>query len=480
MDTAIRTISLALTGAATGLLLSGCAMLSPLSDVIIPNFSDEDLGNPMAGFAPAGATSVPVSQLTNSSTTDTMSRRPGLEFSATQSVRAADVRASLPSQGENGSTGLLQQAVSSGGVGLADSALIDAALDVSPSEMGQAGASSGLLGADSIGASGNGLGAGSFAEISAAALLGLDDLTPGEGETLSGTDSEVVALIGVKTGTGTGTGIDTGAAADTAFTELSPEDVALLLEAVSTAAEPVMNAAVQTDFGSAQANVTTSSRASVGTSTTAVATAFEFSGPAAINEQAFVPVFGGNQTLSVRPTPGTLEPGLARYRSRDAEFTLQFPAGVALTHAYGANAPTITLSLRNVGSTPLVLQPENILSQFPPFEIYRWTGFNWASLTLDVAYNLDRQGIAAPVTLEPGEVASRTELFGKVALLPLTVDLPPINQLAIRLQVAGQHQAFGSIDSGFIPIDVLDGGLAQGATNLTNGSNPAFVVFDGF
>ena len=52
MNTAIRAISLRLAGAATALLLSGCATLSPLSDVIIPNFSDENLGNPMAGYDP--------------------------------------------------------------------------------------------------------------------------------------------------------------------------------------------------------------------------------------------------------------------------------------------------------------------------------------------------------------------------------------------------------------------------------------------
>ena len=60
MNTAIRAISLRLAGAATALLLSGCATLSPLSDVIIPNFSDENLGNPMAGYRPAGAVGAPV------------------------------------------------------------------------------------------------------------------------------------------------------------------------------------------------------------------------------------------------------------------------------------------------------------------------------------------------------------------------------------------------------------------------------------
>ena len=60
MNTAIRAISLQLAGAATALLLSACATLSPLSDVIIPNFSDEDLGNPMAGYTPAGAVGAPV------------------------------------------------------------------------------------------------------------------------------------------------------------------------------------------------------------------------------------------------------------------------------------------------------------------------------------------------------------------------------------------------------------------------------------
>ena len=199
----------------------------------------------------------------------------------------------------------------------------------------------------------------------------------------------------------------------------------------------------------------------------------------ALNEQAFIPVYGGNETLRVQPTPGEVSPGLARYRTGDLEVSLRFPASLALTQAYGAGAPTITLSLRNVGPTPVSLQPENILTQFPPFEVYRWTGANWASLTLDVAYNLDRQGIAAPVTLQPGESTSRTELFGKVALLPLTVDLPPIDRLAIRLQIVGQGRAFGRIDSGFIPITLTDGGLTRGATNLTNGANPAFVAFDG-
>ena len=88
-------------------------------------------------------------------------RRTGLEFSATQSVRATEARgagaatstaatasgastakAAAPALSA-ASTGLLDQAVSSGGVGLADAALLDAALDVSPSEMGAVGAASG-------------------------------------------------------------------------------------------------------------------------------------------------------------------------------------------------------------------------------------------------------------------------------------------------------------------------------------------------
>ena len=68
MNTAIRAISLRLAGAATALLLSACATLSPLSDVIIPNFSDEDLGNPMAGYTPAGAVGAPVANRGNPST----------------------------------------------------------------------------------------------------------------------------------------------------------------------------------------------------------------------------------------------------------------------------------------------------------------------------------------------------------------------------------------------------------------------------
>ena len=54
-----------------------------------------------------------------------------------------------------------------------------------------------------------------------------------------------------------------------------------------------------------------------------------------------------------------------------------------------------------------------------------------------------------------------------------------IDRLAIRLQIVGQGRAFGRIDSGFIPITLTDGGLTRGATNLTNGANPAFVAFDG-
>ena len=361
---------------------------------------------------------------------------------------------------------MLDQAVSSGGVGLADAALLDAALDVSPSEMGAVGAASGLLGAETgegsasaaDGASGN-----TFTATSAVSLLGITDV-PGGGDTSgsrASTDnawfwphrqgsSAAVGAVALQAGSG-GSG-------DPAFTTLSAEDVAALLGTNPALAE-VETSVVTTPLSAGPFAVAASAPA--------------------LNEQAFIPVYGGNETLRVQPTPGDLSPGLARYRTGDLEVSLRFPASLALTQAYGAGAPAITLSLRNVGPTPISLQPENILTQFPPFEIYRWTGANWASLTLDVAYNLDRQGIAAPVTLQPGESTSRTELFGKVALLPLTVDLPPIDRLAIRLQIVGQGQAFGSIDSGFIPITVTDGGLTQGATNLTNGSNPAFVAFDG-
>ena len=478
MNTAIRAISLRLAGAATALLLSACATLSPLSDVIIPNFSDEDLGNPMAGYAPAGAVGAPVANRgtpsTVSGTAASSPRRAGLEFSATQSVRATEARgsgalaplsAATPAAStavtaapalSTASTGLLDQAVSSDGVGLADAALLDAALDVSPSEMGAVGAASGLLGAETgegsasvaDGASGN-----TFTATSAVSLLGITDV-PGSGETSASRASADKDDSGRTAGSSAQMGSD----GDPAFTTLSAEDVAALLGGNPEAAV----------FGTS----VVAAPLSDGTFTVAA------SAPA-LNEQAFIPVYGGNETLRVQPTPGDVSPGLARYRTGDLEVSLRFPASIALTQAYGTGAQTITLSLRNVGPTPVSLQPENILTQFPPFEIYRWTGANWASLTLDVAYNLDRQGIAAPITLQPGESTSRTELFGKVALLPLTVDLPPIDRLAIRLQIVGQGQAFGSIDSGFIPITITDGGLTRGATNLTDGSNPAFVAFDG-
>ncbi|MEC7139957.1 MAG: hypothetical protein VXX01_01350 [Pseudomonadota bacterium] len=493
MNTAIRAISLRLAGAATALLLSGCATLSPLSDVIIPNFSDENLGNPMAGYRPAGAVGAPVVNRGAPSaaavTAASVPRRTGLEFSATQSVRATEARGSgaatstaATASGAStakaaapalsvASTGLLDQAVSSGGVGLADAALLDAALDVSPSEMGAVGAASSLLGAETAEGAvseGDGGGGNTFTATSAVSLLGITDV-PGGGDasgsraSADGGDSASAAGVRLLADVAQAVGGQAGSAqagsgGDPAFTTLSAVDVAALL-----GANPAL-AMVET----------TAVAAPPSAGPFAVATTAP-----ALNEQAFIPVYGGNETLRVQPTPGEVSPGLARYRSGDLEVSLRFPASLALTQAYGAGAPTITLSLRNVGPTPVSLQPENLLTQFPPFEVYRWTGANWASLTLDVAYNLDRQGIAAPVTLQPGESTSRTELFGKVALLPLTVDLPPIDRLAIRLQIAGQGQAFARIDSGFIPITLTDGGLTRGATNLTNGANPAFVAFDG-
>ena len=498
MNTAIRAISLRLAGAATALLLSGCATLSPLSDVIIPNFSDENLGNPMAGYRPAGAVGAPVVNRGAPSaaavTAASVPRRTGLEFSATQSVRATEAlgsgaatstaatasgastaKAAAPALSV-ASTGLLDQAVSSGGVGLADAALLDAALDVSPSEMGAVGAASGLLGAETAEGAvseADGGGGNTFTATSAVSLLGITDV-PGGGDasgsraSADGGGSASAAGFSLladvaQAGSAQAVGGQAGSAqavggGDPAFTTLSAEDVAALL-----GANPAL-AVVETSAVAAPP-----SAGPFAVATTAPA----------LNEQAFIPVYGGNETLRVQPTPGEVSPGLARYRSGDLEVSLRFPASLALTQAYGAGAPTITLSLRNVGPTPVSLQPENLLTQFPPFEVYRWTGANWASLTLDVAYNLDRQGIAAPVTLQPGESTSRTELFGKVALLPLTVDLPPIDRLAIRLQIVGQGRAFGRIDSGFIPITLTDGGLTRGATNLTNGANPAFVAFDG-
>ncbi|MGB0745715.1 MAG: hypothetical protein ACPGSP_01920 [Alphaproteobacteria bacterium] len=493
MNTAIRAISLRLAGTATALLLSGCATLSPLSDVIIPNFSDENLGNPMAGYTPAGALGTPVVNRGAPSaaavTAASVPRRTGLEFSATQSVRATEARGSGAATSTAAtassattakaaapalsvaSTGLLDQAVSSGGVGLADAALLDAALDVSPSEMGAVGAASGLLGAETAEGAvseADGGGGNTFTATSAVSLLGITDV-PGGGDasgsraSADGGSSASAAGVSLLTdvgqaGGGQAGGGQAGTGGDPAFTTLSAEDVAALLGA-NPALAVVETSAVTTPLSAGPFAVVTTAPA--------------------LNEQAFIPVYGGNETLRVQPTPGEISPGLARYRSGDLEVSLRFPASLALTQAYGAGAPTITLSLRNVGPTPVSLQPENLLTQFPPFEVYRWTGANWASLTLDVAYNLDRQGIAAPVTLQPGESTSRTELFGKVALLPLTVDLPPIDRLAIRLQIVGQGRAFGRIDSGFIPITLTDGGLTRGATNLTNGANPAFVAFDG-
>lgn len=489
MNTAIRAISLRLAGAATALLLSGCATLSPLSDVIIPNFSDENLGNPMAGYTPAGAVGTPVVNRGAPSaaavTAASVPRRTGLEFSATQSVRATEARGSgaatstaATASGATtakaaaptlsaASTGLLDQAVSSGGIGLADAALLDAALDVSPSEMGAVGAASGLLGAETpegAASEADGGGGNTFTATSAVSLLGITDVPSGGDASGSrayadGGGSGSAAGVSLLTDVAQTGGWQAGSGGgDPAFTTLSAEDVAALLGA-NPALAVVETSAVAAPLSAGPFAVATTAPA--------------------LNEQAFIPVYGGNETLRVQPTPGEISPGLARYRSGDLEVSLRFPASLALTRAYGAGAPTITLSLRNVGPTPVSLQPENLLTQFPPFEVYRWTGANWASLTLDVAYNLDRQGIAAPVSLRPGESTSRTELFGKVALLPLTVDLPPIDRLAIRLQIVGQGQAFGRIDSGFIPITVTDGGLTRGATNLTNGANPAFVAFDG-
>ena len=489
MNTAIRAISLRLAGTATALLLSGCASLSPLSDVIIPNFSDENLGNPMAGYTPAGAVGTPVVNRGAPSaaavTAASVPRRTGLEFSATQSVRATEARGSgaatstaATASGATtakaaaptlsaASTGLLDQAVSSGGIGLADAALLDAALDVSPSEMGAVGAASGLLGVatpEGAASEADGGGGNTFTATSAVSLLGITDVpsggdASGSRASADGGDSGSAAGVSLLTDVAQTGGWQAGSGGgDPAFTTLSAEDVAALLGA-NPALAVVETSAVAAPLSAGPFAVATTAPA--------------------LNEQAFIPVYGGNETLRVQPTPGEISPGLARYRSGDLEVSLRFPASLALTRAYGAGAPTITLSLRNVGPTPVSLQPENLLTQFPPFEVYRWTGANWASLTLDVAYNLDRQGIAAPVSLRPGESTSRTELFGKVALLPLTVDLPPIDRLAIRLQIVGQGQAFGSIDSGFIPITVTDGGLTRGATNLTNGANPAFVAFDG-
>ena len=63
--------------------------------------------------------------------------------------------------------------------------------------------------------------------------------------------------------------------------------------------------------------------------------------------------------------------------------------------------------------------------------------------------------------------------------LPLTVELPPTQQLALRLRVLGQGEAFGNVDSGYLPILVTDAGGFPTATNLTTSADPGFVVLDG-
>ena len=361
MNTAIRAISLRLAGAATALLLSGCATLSPLSDVIIPNFYDENLGNPMAGYRPAGAVGAPVVNRGAPSaaavTAASVPRRTGLEFSATQSVRATEARGSgaatstaATASGAStakaaapalsaASTGLLDQAVSSGGVGLADAALLDAALDVSPSEMGAVGAASGLLGAETAEGAvseANGGGGNTFTATSAISLLGITDV-PGGGDasgsraSADGGGSASAASVSLLTDVAQAVGGQAGSAqavggGDPAFTTLSAEDVAALL-----GANPAL-AVVETSAVAAPP-----SAGPFAVATTAPT----------LNEQAFIPVYGGNETLRVQPTPGEVSPGLARYRSGDLEVSLRFPASLALTQAYGAGNAS---QVNNVGA----------------------------------------------------------------------------------------------------------------------------------
>ena len=115
----------------SGILLTGCGALDPIKDAVLPDFTDEQLENPMASYVPTGG----IAAVANQSP-------PGLAFSVTQAVSSAGT---VPTANPPAfSAGLLEQAAVSG-VNSADAALLDAALDVSPSQMGNSGASVGLV-----------------------------------------------------------------------------------------------------------------------------------------------------------------------------------------------------------------------------------------------------------------------------------------------------------------------------------------------
>ena len=442
-----RTLRTAVILFTSSILLAGCGAIDPLRDAIIPDFSDEQLGNPMAGYMPSSTTTMAAT-----------APSPGLAFSATRPVEQAI--AAAPQQMQAPSVGLLDQAAATG-VNSADAALLDAALDVSPSQMGGSGASIGLV-ADSL----NG-------------LLGS-----------STTDAGMVRAPIVSSIDGTGAGFQVLSSADALALMANGGDVIQY-----TATE---RADLQTPYFEGRADAVRGLRptpgiTAVGTSP-AVAVSVPDDGPnssgnssdmAALpratlrTNQAAIPIYGGSQLLAQRPTTGTFRPGYAQFRSGNIEFTLTYPSAVAIGQMYGPSTNSVAMTMRNLGSQSISFQPENLLNRFPPFEVFRWTGSVWASLTMDVAYNLDRQGIAAPVTLQPGQSTTRQEEFAKLALLPLKVDLPPTNQLAIRLRVLGQGGAFGNVDSGYLPIRVTDAGAFPAATSLTPSTDPGFVVLSG-
>ena len=434
----------------SGILLTGCGALDPIKDAVLPDFSDEQLENPMASYVPTGG----IAAVANQSP-------PGLAFSATQAVSSAGT---VPTANPPAfSAGLLEQAAVSG-VNSADAALLDAALDVSPSQMGNSGASVGLV-------------SGSLDD-----LMGFDAL-----ETSPSSGLAQAPIVSSLDASGSG------------FQVLSASDAQALIAGQDVIKYTSLERAdLQTPYFAGRANAVpglapTPGFTAVGTSP-AVAVSVPDAGPNSTGtsfelesipratlrtNQAAIPVYGGSQRLSQQPTSGTLRSGYAQFRSGDIQFTLTYPTQIAVSQLYAPNSGGVTLTMQNLGSVPVSFQPENLLNRFPPFEVFRWTGSIWASLTMDVAYNLDRQGIAAPVTLQPGQSTTRREDFAKLALLPLKVDLPPTKQLAIRLRVLGQGDAFGNVDSGYLPIVVTDAGAFPTATNLTASADPGFVVLDG-
>ena len=477
MRTSSQALKLGGFALVASVFLTGCGGLSSLTDIVIPNFSDENLGNPMADFMPSGG-GTPV---------------------ANQSAAAGSAPSTAPEAFAPASVGLLDRAALAG-VGSANAALLDAALDVSPSQMGATGASSGLL--DSAALSlvnrpNTGLQAGSGALVAAT-----DPVAPAPRPLLDAAPTAAAAT------------------ANSSFELLSPEEAERMIDEAGTMLYTVVEqnaVAAQGQnqilkpapagllpFGQPPAVAGLAAPPALAMPTgltppqnlTAVGTSPEIAmivpdaGPNASGSsfdladipamtprasQALIPVYGGSQRLSVQPTAGSLQPGFAQYRAGGIEFTLTYPAQIAVARLYAPVTPSVTLTMRNIDSVPKTFQPDNILNQFPPFEVYRWTGSVWASLTMDVAYNLDRQGISAPVTLQPGQSTTRSEPLAKLALLPLKVDLPPTSGLAIRLRVMGQPDAFTMVDSGFLPIRITDSGAFPMATTMTLDAEPTFV-----